>query len=56
MAGLRFDRLEGTYTSYNTSTGAITGRTKRDDRGMSYRTDLIWQPTDTKATTPATAR
>ena len=30
--GLRFDRLEGTYTSYNTSTGAVTGRTKRDDR------------------------
>ncbi len=49
MAGLRFDRLEGTYTSYNTSTGAITSRTKRDDRGMSYRTGLIWQPTDTQS-------
>ncbi|MDC7715565.1 TonB-dependent siderophore receptor [Vogesella sp. LYT5W] len=45
MAGLRMDQLEGTYKTYNTTTGAQTGESKRDDRGLSYRTGLIWQPT-----------
>ncbi|GGY00862.1 TonB-dependent receptor [Vogesella alkaliphila] len=45
MAGLRMDQLEGTYKTYNTTTGLQTGESKRDDRGLSYRTGLIWQPT-----------
>ncbi|MDC7709229.1 TonB-dependent receptor [Vogesella indigofera] len=45
MAGLRMDQLEGTYKTYNTTTGVQTGSSKRDDRGLSYRTGLIWQPT-----------
>lgn len=45
MAGLRMDQLEGTYKTYNTTTGLQTGSSKRDDRGLSYRTGLIWQPT-----------
>ena len=45
MAGVRLDKLEGTYTSYNTTTGAVTGRTRREDQGMSYRAGVIWQPT-----------
>ena len=45
MAGLRLDQLEGTYKTYNTTTGVQTGSSKRDDRGLSYRTGLIWQPT-----------
>lgn len=45
MGGLRMDWLEGTYNTYNTTTGAQTATRKRDDKGLSYRTGLIWQPT-----------
>lgn len=55
MAGLRMDQLEGTYRTYEVpgtaapqptaTTGRQTGESKRKDRGLSYRTGLIWQPT-----------
>lgn len=48
MAGLRMDRLDGTYRTYSTSgsnLGEQTGEARRKDRGLSYRTGLIFQPT-----------
>ena len=55
MAGLRMDQLEGTFGTYETpstanpqptpTTGNKTGESKRKDRGLSYRTGLVWQPT-----------
>lgn len=55
MAGLRMDQLEGTFRTYEVpgsaapqptaTTGRQTGESQRKDRGMSYRTGLIWQPT-----------
>lgn len=60
MAGLRMDQLEGTYKAWCTNPSATNASalckttadlgnqlnsSKRNDRGLSYRTGLIWQPT-----------
>lgn len=47
MAGLRQDRLEGSYKAY--SNGSVSRESVRDDKGMSYRTGLIWQPSTSQS-------
>ncbi|MEQ6292559.1 TonB-dependent receptor [Vogesella sp. GCM10023246] len=44
MGGVRMDTLEGNYKSY--SNGSVSRTNTRDDKGLSYRTGLIWQPTN----------
>lgn len=47
MGGLRMDKLDGDYKAY--TNGSVSRSITRSDKGMSYRTGLIWQPTDTSS-------
>ena len=48
LAGVRWDRFEGSYRSFSTATanfGALTGDRGRADALFSERAGLLWQPT-----------
>lgn len=48
LAGLRWDRFDGTYRTFSTATanfGAITGDRGRADSLFSERLGVLWQPT-----------
>ena len=46
LGGLRYDNLEGDYTTYNTSTGAVTGTYRMKVSEFSKRAGALFQPNE----------
>lgn len=49
LAGLRYDRVKGSYQTFNTGTGATTNDWSRSDGLWSRRVGVLFQPSDTQS-------